>query len=120
MTGDEARDIIGRLISDPASFGSLSSKRAFELLPYVSALLLGVTARIAAPESQADSEMLNPGEAARYLRMSPQFVYEHRAELGGIKAGRCVRFQKGALRRWMAECAEATPRRNGARTAGRP
>lgn len=39
-------------------------------------------------------EFLTPIEISRILKTSPEFVYKHAKELGGIKIGKLVRFSK--------------------------
>lgn len=46
-------------------------------------------------------------EVAAYLRVSPQFVYEHADEIGAARIGRCVRFPAENVLRWIEACARA-------------
>ncbi len=54
------------------------------------------------------------GEVARFLSMSPQWVYKH-AELGKlpcVRLGAALRFQPAEIRRYVETHARRTPTRN--------
>ena len=46
-------------------------------------------------------------EVAAYLRVSPQFVYEHADEIGAARIGRCVRLPAENVLRRIEACARA-------------
>jgi len=48
-------------------------------------------------------EFLTPLEIAKVLRVSPEFVYKHARELGGVKIGRLVRFSKRIFNKKIEE-----------------
>lgn len=50
----------------------------------------------------ADLEELTPAEVSLLLKLSVDFLYTHRRELGGVKHGRAVRFPVLGLQAYQA------------------
>jgi hypothetical protein len=48
-------------------------------------------------------EFLTPLEISKILKVSPEFVYKHAKEFGGVKIGRLVRFSKRIFNQIMEE-----------------
>ena len=48
-------------------------------------------------------EFLTPKEVAEILKVSPEWVYKHAKEYGGIKIGRLVRFSKRLFNKIIEE-----------------
>lgn len=58
---------------------------------------------IARPVAAEEDRLLDVREAAKLIRMSADFVYEHAGEWGGRKVGERWRFSERKLRRLLAE-----------------
>ena len=48
-------------------------------------------------------EFLTPKEVAEILKVSPEWVYKHAKEYGGVKIGRLVRFSKRVFNKVIEE-----------------
>ena len=48
-------------------------------------------------------EFLTPREIAKILKVSPEWVYKHAKEYGGVKIGRLVRFSKKIFNKIIEE-----------------
>lgn len=48
-------------------------------------------------------EFLTPREVAKILKVSPEWVYKHAKEYGGVKIGRLVRFSKKIFNKIIEE-----------------
>jgi len=48
-------------------------------------------------------EFLTPLEIAKILKVSPEWVYKHAKELGGVKFGRLIRFSKRIFNKTIKE-----------------
>ena len=52
-------------------------------------------------------------EIAETLGVKPQWVYEHKCELGYVDLGRCIRFDRRSIDRYIAEHTHEPKRKVG-------